>query len=147
MLSGRSSPVTYQSVPCTIHLHFGGLDDHSNITLHHSFRYLSFNLILFRMLRLSMTKKIIMFILTVLLLLCWMHIYFIKTINQHQELKCEHSHGKRKGTIGNLEARKNKYNCQILKYANRSLPVTALASVQGSGNTWVRHLLQEATGI
>ncbi|XP_070185073.1 WSCD family member GA21586-like [Littorina saxatilis] len=27
------------------------------------------------------------------------------------------------------------------------LPVTALASVHGSGNTWVRHLLQQLTGI
>ena len=33
-----------------------------------------------------------------------------------------------------------------LTFAPVPLPVTALASVQGSGNTWLRHLLQQLTG-
>ena len=37
-------------------------------------------------------------------------------------------------------------SCHSLGYSSKSLPVTALASFPGSGNTWVRHLLQEATG-
>ncbi|XP_076436118.1 WSCD family member CG9164-like [Babylonia areolata] len=34
-----------------------------------------------------------------------------------------------------------------LQFSPAALPVTALASVQGSGNTWMRHLLQQLTGI
>ena len=37
-------------------------------------------------------------------------------------------------------------SCHSLGYSSKALPVTALASFPGSGNTWVRHLLQEATG-
>ena len=37
-------------------------------------------------------------------------------------------------------------HCGPLSYANPVRPVTALASFQGSGNTWLRHLIQEATG-
>ncbi|KAK7474345.1 hypothetical protein BaRGS_00034393 [Batillaria attramentaria] len=37
--------------------------------------------------------------------------------------------------------------CGPLRFADPPLPVTALASVPGSGNTWLRHLLQQATGI
>ena len=40
---------------------------------------------------------------------------------------------------------KNK-DCRPLGYSKTSLPLTALASFPGSGNTWVRHLLQQATG-
>ncbi|XP_048240954.1 WSC domain-containing protein 2-like [Haliotis rufescens] len=37
--------------------------------------------------------------------------------------------------------------CPIPSLSNRTLPKTALASYPGSGNTWMRHLLQELTGI
>ena len=37
-------------------------------------------------------------------------------------------------------------HCHKMKFANPSLPTTALASFPGSGNTWIRHLIQEATG-
>ncbi|XP_071095556.1 WSCD family member AAEL009094-like [Haliotis cracherodii] len=37
--------------------------------------------------------------------------------------------------------------CPIPSLSKRTLPVTALASFPGSGNTWMRHLLQELTGI
>ena len=37
-------------------------------------------------------------------------------------------------------------SCQSLGYSDRKIPTTALASFPGSGNTWVRHLLQQATG-
>ena len=36
--------------------------------------------------------------------------------------------------------------CQSIGYSRTVFPLTALASFPGSGNTWVRHLLQEATG-
>lgn len=39
-------------------------------------------------------------------------------------------------------------SCQVqLKLSDTKLPLVALASAPGSGNTWVRHLLQLATGI
>ena len=37
-------------------------------------------------------------------------------------------------------------DCQRLRFSSKKLPVTALASFPGSGNTWVRHLIQQATG-
>ena len=37
-------------------------------------------------------------------------------------------------------------NCNRLSYISPPGPRTALASFPGSGNTWVRHLLQQATG-
>ena len=37
-------------------------------------------------------------------------------------------------------------HCTPLVYISPPGPTTALASVPGSGNTWVRHLLQQATG-
>ena len=37
-------------------------------------------------------------------------------------------------------------DCRPLGYSKTSLPLTALVSFPGSGNTWVRHLLQQATG-
>ncbi|CAH1780844.1 unnamed protein product [Owenia fusiformis] len=37
--------------------------------------------------------------------------------------------------------------CQPLKFSKRLLPVTALYSIPGSGNTWLRHLIQQITGI
>ena len=36
--------------------------------------------------------------------------------------------------------------CQHLDYSKKMLPLTALASFPGSGNTWMRHLIQQATG-
>ena len=37
-------------------------------------------------------------------------------------------------------------DCRPQGYAKVKLPITALASFPGSGNTWVRHLLQQSTG-
>lgn len=37
-------------------------------------------------------------------------------------------------------------NCQSLHYSKDRLPLTALASFPGAGNTWLRHLIQQATG-
>ena len=37
-------------------------------------------------------------------------------------------------------------SCQAVGFSKTALPRTALASFPGSGNTWVRHLLQQATG-
>ncbi|CAH1780855.1 unnamed protein product, partial [Owenia fusiformis] len=37
--------------------------------------------------------------------------------------------------------------CQPLHYSKRLLPVTALYSFPGSGNTWMRHLIQQITGL
>ena len=36
--------------------------------------------------------------------------------------------------------------CVNLNYSSSHLPLTALASYPGSGNTWVRHLIQQLTG-
>jgi hypothetical protein len=36
--------------------------------------------------------------------------------------------------------------CQPLRFLEEPGPVVALASFPGSGNTWVRYLLQQATG-
>ena len=36
--------------------------------------------------------------------------------------------------------------CSSQSYSQQPLPMTALASFPGSGNTWVRHLLQQLTG-
>ena len=43
-------------------------------------------------------------------------------------------------------ANKQQKNCSRLRYISPPGPRTALASFPGSGNTWVRHLLQQATG-
>lgn len=40
----------------------------------------------------------------------------------------------------------NTWKCKIPHFAKQPLPLTALASFPGSGNTWVRHILQQATG-
>ena len=37
-------------------------------------------------------------------------------------------------------------DCRPQGYSKVKLPMTALASFPGSGNTWVRHLLQQSTG-
>ncbi|CAH1780237.1 unnamed protein product [Owenia fusiformis] len=37
--------------------------------------------------------------------------------------------------------------CQPLEFSERLLPMTALYSFPGSGNTWARHLIQQITGI
>jgi hypothetical protein len=36
--------------------------------------------------------------------------------------------------------------CQALRFLEQPGPVVALASFPGSGNTWVRYLLQQVTG-
>ncbi|KAK2183803.1 hypothetical protein NP493_295g02021 [Ridgeia piscesae] len=36
--------------------------------------------------------------------------------------------------------------CPSLHFAKDPLPTTALASFPGSGNTWMRHLIQQSTG-
>jgi hypothetical protein len=36
--------------------------------------------------------------------------------------------------------------CQALRFLEKPGPVVALASFPGSGNTWVRYLLQQVTG-
>ena len=41
----------------------------------------------------------------------------------------------------------SKSDCRVIRYSNANLPMTSLASFPGSGNTWVRHLLQQATGM
>ena len=38
-------------------------------------------------------------------------------------------------------------NCVLLSMSSAALPLTALASVKGSGNTWTRHIIQQITGI
>lgn len=40
----------------------------------------------------------------------------------------------------------SKNHCLLEKLFGTELPLTALASVPGSGNTWTRHLLEEITG-
>ena len=42
----------------------------------------------------------------------------------------------------------NPKNCQPLRFADarNPFPLTALSSYPGSGNTWIRHLIQQATG-
>ena len=48
-----------------------------------------------------------------------------------------------------IESNNTALNCTWppLKLRSKEGPLTALASKPGSGNTWVRHLLQLATGI
>ena len=43
-------------------------------------------------------------------------------------------------------SRTNEKECQKMHFSETKLPVTALASWPGSGNTWMRHLIQQATG-
>lgn len=38
-------------------------------------------------------------------------------------------------------------DCQKLKLSEQKLPIVALSSFPGSGNTWVRHLVQQISGI
>ena len=38
-------------------------------------------------------------------------------------------------------------SCRDLSFQNKENPIVALVSFHGSGNTWVRHLLEQATGI
>ena len=49
-----------------------------------------------------------------------------------------------------LKMRQNAKSCEnveLLEYLNPPGPLTALASIPGSGCTWIRHLIQMATGI
>lgn len=39
------------------------------------------------------------------------------------------------------------WKCKTPHFSKQSLPLTALVSFPGSGNTWIRHILQQATGI
>ncbi|XP_061163273.1 WSCD family member CG9164-like [Saccostrea echinata] len=39
------------------------------------------------------------------------------------------------------------WKCKTPHFSKQALPLTALVSFPGSGNTWVRHILQQATGI
>ena len=46
----------------------------------------------------------------------------------------------------NGNANRTLRGCQPLRRSQIRLPKTALASFPGSGNTWARHILQQATG-
>ena len=41
---------------------------------------------------------------------------------------------------------KGRKNCTERSFSKVPLPVTALASIPGSGNTWSRHLIESITG-
>ncbi|XP_069135593.1 WSCD family member AAEL009094-like [Argopecten irradians] len=41
----------------------------------------------------------------------------------------------------------NNWTCKGLRYSTIPLPPTALVSFPGSGNTWLRHVIQQATGV
>ncbi|XP_046543868.1 WSCD family member CG9164-like [Haliotis rubra] len=43
--------------------------------------------------------------------------------------------------------RRGSYTCKTIGFSPTPMPLTALASFPGSGNTWLRHLVQQATGI
>ena len=45
-----------------------------------------------------------------------------------------------------ISYRCNRPNCTMIRFPSNHLPVTALASLPGSGNTWTRHLIQLITG-
>ena len=53
-------------------------------------------------------------------------------------------------TNANLKFRQNiihrRHNCQEVDFSSENLPLTALVSVPGSGNTWARHLIELITG-
>ncbi|XP_064612581.1 WSCD family member AAEL009094-like [Liolophura sinensis] len=46
-----------------------------------------------------------------------------------------------------MQRRPSANPCQTVTYSRTPLPRTALYSYPGSGNTWLRHLIQQATGI
>lgn len=48
--------------------------------------------------------------------------------------------------LGHLNTFRN-WTCKPVGLSKVGLPLTALASYPGSGNTWLRHLLQQSTGI
>lgn len=51
------------------------------------------------------------------------------------------------GGVIRVVSRRNRLQwCQALRFLDDPGPVVALASFPGSGNTWVRYLLQQATG-
>ena len=45
-----------------------------------------------------------------------------------------------------IHYRSSSSNCTLVKFPTELLPITALASLPGSGNTWTRHLIQLVTG-
>ncbi|XP_002739606.2 sialate:O-sulfotransferase 1-like [Saccoglossus kowalevskii] len=49
-------------------------------------------------------------------------------------------------SLDNSTLKQDNINCE-LRFSNKTFPIVALASPPGSGNTWVRHLLQQSTGI
>ncbi|XP_077291690.1 WSCD family member AGAP003962 [Arctopsyche grandis] len=56
--------------------------------------------------------------------------------------------GMRLGSIGSGRARRSRPRwCRPLRYLTDPKPPVALVSFPGSGNTWLRYLLQQATGI
>ena len=65
----------------------------------------------------------------------------IKEISNKMTLKI------RQNTNGKNTNLANEENCLALHFSDTKLPRTALASFPGSGNTWTRHLLQQATGF
>lgn len=55
--------------------------------------------------------------------------------------------GMRLGSIGSGRARRSRPRwCRPLRYLSNPKPPVALVSFPGSGNTWLRYLLQQATG-
>ncbi|KAK7088832.1 WSCD family member CG9164-like [Littorina saxatilis] len=68
----------------------------------------------------------------------------IKSIFPSPNLVASHEHETDKQKTNSLGSTPCKRN---LSFSSVPLPLTALASVQGSGNTWVRHLLHQLTGI
>ena len=48
----------------------------------------------------------------------------------------------------NVHNATNRYQCEMVKpkLSSTPLPITGLVSYPGAGNTWTRHLIQQATG-
>ena len=82
-------------------------------------------------------KKTLIFTVCVFLfiLLLWQLNIFIYT-----------THSIREGILKPFQDNNGFWTCKNLKFSKKKLPITGLASVPGSGNTWIRHLLQQATG-
>lgn len=74
-------------------------------------------------------------------------IVFFNILTVHQLSKSRPSHFIH--TYGSLYVgRLNKFKtCRPIGLSSKPLPLISLASYPGSGNTWLRHLLQQATGM
>ena len=68
-------------------------------------------------------------------------------VNNIKEISNKLTLNKRQNTNGKNTNLANEQNCLALHFSATKLPRTALASFPGSGNTWTRHLLQQATGF